>query len=485
MQLQKQVAEVIKKYALFSTKDRILLGISGGADSVSLLSLIFNINRADNIYSELSIAHLNHLLRGAESEQDEQFVKNLAKRFNLSIVVERKDIKEIAQKRKLSLEETARDERYKFLETAAKKVDANVIVVGHTADDNAETILHRIIRGAGILGLNGMRPKRQLNSLSMMTLVRPLLFSWREDIITYLKEMSLSYRCDSTNLEQDKFRNRVRMEIIPLLEKGYNAGVKESLIRLGEVATQNYDFLKSQAEGLFEKIFLNGEGVGTSFKEVILDIPSLKKAPTVLQQIIIREAIVRLGIPLKAFGYKQYKDILGLIGSEKTSINKSVKDYLNVSIEDNKLHLFCGGYHAQEKRILEEEVKLQVPGETKLEGLRYKIKMEAREIKTGFLEKFKQNKTKYDEAVDFDELSMPLTVRMRREGDRFWPLGSLGIKKLKDFFINNKIPRMERNTIPIVAMNDQPIWVVGYRLDNRIKITERTKKMLIMKFERC
>ncbi len=207
--------------------------------------------------------------------------------------------------------------------------------------------------------------------------------------------------------------------------------------------------------------------------------------PTVLQQMIIREAIVRLGIPLKAFGYKQYKEILDLIGSEKTSINKSVKDYLNVSIEDNKLHLFCGGYHAQEKRILEEEVKLQVPGETILEGLRYKIKMEAREIKNGFLEKFKQNKTKYDEAVDFDELSMPLTVRMRREGDRFWPLGARGIKKLKDFFINNKIPRMERNTIPIVAMNDQPIWVVGYRLDNRIKITERTKKMLIMKFERC
>jgi len=484
MQLQKQVAEAIKKYALFSTNDRILLGISGGPDSVSLLSLISNINRAGNIYSELSIAHLNHLLRGAESEQDEQFVKNIAKRFNLSIVVERKDIKKIAQKRKLSLEETARGERYKFLETAAKKVGANIIVVGHTADDNAETILHRIIRGTGILGLNGMRPKRRLNSLSMMTLVRPLLFSWREDIIAYLKETNLSYRCDSTNLEKDKFRNRIRMELIPILEKGYNTGVKESLIRLGEVATQNYDFLKSQAEGLFEKIFLNGERVGKSFKEVILDIPSLKKVPTVLQQMIIREAMVRLDIPLKEFGYKQYEDILDLIGSEKTSINKSVKDYLHVSIEDNKLHLFCGGYHAQEKRILE-EVKLQVPGETKLEGLGYKIKMEAREIKNGFLEKFKQNKTKYDEAVDFDALSMPLTVRMRREGDRFWPLGSLGIKKLKIFFINNKIPRMERNTIPIVAMNDQPIWVVGYRLDNRIKITERTKKMLIMKFERC
>ncbi len=483
MQLQKRVIEVIKKYDLFSKNDRILLGISGGPDSVSLLSLIFNINRTGNIYSELSIAHLNHLIRGKESEQDEQFVRGLAKRFNLSIVVERKDIKEIAQKRKLSLEETARDERYKFLETAAKKVGASVIAVGHTADDNAETILHRIIRGAGILGLSGMRPKRRLNPLSIVTLVRPLLFSWRDDIIAYLKEMNLSYRCDSTNLEKDKFRNRIRMELIPLLEKDYNAKVKKSLIKLGEVATQNYDFLKSQGEGLFEKIFLNGEGTDKVFEDVTLDIPSLKKVPTVLQQIIIREAMVRLGIPLKKFGYRQYEDILDLIKCKKTLINNGVKNYLNVSIEDDKLHLSRGRYHAQEEHVLE-EVELLVPGETKLEELRYKIKMEASEIKNGFLEKFKQNKTNYDEAVDFDKLSMPLTVRTRREGDRFWPLGSRGIKKLKDFFINNKIPRMERNIIPIVAMNDQPIWVVGHRLDNRVKITERTKKMLIMKFER-
>jgi tRNA(Ile)-lysidine synthase len=480
-QLQKQVAEVIKKYDFFNTNDRILLGISGGPDSVSLLSLIFNINRTSNSNFELSIAHLNHLIRGNESEQDEQFVRSLAKRFDLPIVVERKNIKKIAQKRKLSLEEAARNERYKFLEGAAKKVGANVIAVGHTADDNAETILHRIIRGAGILGINGMRPKRRLNPLSIVSLVRPLLFSWREDIIVYLKEMNLTYRSDSTNLEKDKFRNRIRMELIPLLEKDYNTGVKESLIRLGEVATQNYDFLKSQGESLFKKLLLNGEGTRKTIKEVTLDIPRLKKAPTILQQIIIREAMVRLGISLRKFGYKRYKDILDMIQSEKT--NKSVKDYLNVSINDDKLRLFSEGHHAQEKPVLK-EVELQVPGETTLGGAGYKIKLEIHAIKNGFLEKFKQNKTKHDEAVDFDEIRMPLTVRTRRNGDRFWPLGSPGIKKLKDFFINNKISRMERNTIPIVTMDDQPIWVVGYRLDNRIKITERTKKMLIMKFER-
>lgn len=481
--LQNQVAAVIKKYDLFSKNDNLLLGVSGGADSVSLLSLIFNINRTNNICSEISIAHLNHLLRGKESEEDEQFVRGLAKRFNLPIVVERKDIKEIARMRKLSLEEAARDERYKFLEAVSKKIGASVVVTGHTADDNAETILHRIIRGAGILGLSGMRPKRRLNTLSMVNLVRPLLFSWRRDIIVYLKKMNLSYRYDSSNLKKDKFRNRVRMELIPLLEKGYNAAVKESLIKLGEVAMQNYDFLKSQGESLFEKVFLNGKEPDRAFKEVTLYIPNLKKVPTVLQQIIIREAIVRLGIPLKKFGYRQYNDILELIKCEKAAINKSVKGYLNVSIDDDKLHLFRRRYHTQKQPVLK-DIKLLVPGETNLEGIRYKIKLEVREAREGFLEKFKQNKTRYDEAVDLEELSMPLAVRTRKDGDRFWPLGSRGITKLKDFFINNKIPRSARNTIPIVTMNNQPIWVVGYRLDNRIRITERTKKMLIMKAER-
>ena len=130
------------------------------------------------------------------------------------------------------------------------------------------------------------------------------------------------------------------------------------------------------------------------------------------------------------------------------------------------------------------ETVIKIPGETKLVEMKYMVKMEIREIKNGFLEEFKRSKTKYDEAVDFNKISMPLMIRTRRQGDKFWPLGSQGIKKVKEFFINSKIPVLERDTIPIITMNDRPIWIVGFRIDDRIRVTEGTRKLLIMKFER-
>jgi tRNA(Ile)-lysidine synthase len=480
LQLQRQVAAVIREYNLFSANDRVLLGVSGGPDSVALLGLIIDANRVNPACSDIFVAHLNHLIRGKESENDAQFVSDLAKKFKLSVIAEKKDIKEIARERKMSLEEAAREERYKFFESAAKRVGANVIAVGHNADDNAETILHRIIRGTGIVGVSGMKPKRKLTPFSTIDLVRPLLFTWRKDIIAYLKERNLSYRVDSTNLETDQFRNRIRTELIPLLEKNYNAGVKTSLIKLGETAAQNCDFLEAQAKDLFGEVLLNMEGkTDETLSEIALDIRKLKKAPQILQQIIIKEAVVRLNIPLKKLSYKNYKNILRILNYQKTPVNNVVKGYLNIKIEDGKLHLSKKKYYAEEHPTLKEAV-IKIPGETKLVDMNCRIKTEIREIESGFLEEFKRNKTKYDEAVDFDKISIPLTVRTRRQGDKFWPLGSSGIKKVKDFFIDNKIPVMERDTVPIVTMNGRPVWIVGFRIDDRIRVTEGTKKLLIM-----
>jgi len=191
--LRKQVADVIREYNLFNANDKVLLGVSGGPDSVALLSLIYNTNRINPPYSEIFIAHLNHAIRGRESDEDEQFVTALAEKYETSLITEKRDIRKIARERKMSLEETARDERYKFFESAAEKAGANVIAVGHNADDNAETILHRIIRGTGITGVSGIRPKRKLTPISTISLVRPLLFTWRKEIIAYLEEENLSY----------------------------------------------------------------------------------------------------------------------------------------------------------------------------------------------------------------------------------------------------------------------------------------------------
>jgi len=489
LQLRKQVAGVIREYNLFSANDRILLGVSGGPDSVALLSLIHNTNRINPPYSEIFVAHLNHSIRGRESDEDEQFVIALAEKYGLSLITEKRGIIEIARECKISLEEAARDERYKFFERAAEKLGVNVIAVGHNADDNAETILHRIIRGTGITGVSGIRPKRKLTPISTISLVRPLLFTWRKEIIAYLKEENFSYRVDSTNIEKDKLRNRIRVELIPHLEENYNAKIKKTLVTLGETAVQNCDYLEAKAKVLFEDVLINREAkTETSASEdkhaanIVLDIHKLKESPQILQQMIIKKAIVRLDIPLKKLSYKNYKNILNILNSRKTSVNNVVKKYLNVTIEGNELHLSKNRY-CEEKTPVLSETEIKVPGDTDLVDMNCRVKTEIREIEDGFLEEFKRNKTNYEEVVDFDKINIPLTVRTRRLGDRFWPLGSRGFKKIKDFFIDNKVSVMERDTVPIVTMNGEPIWIVGFRIDDRLRVSEETTNILVMKFE--
>ena len=479
LQLRKQVAGVIREHNLFRANDRILIGVSGGPDSVALLSLIYNTSRTNPPYSEIFIAHLNHSIRGRESDEDEQFVTTLAEKYGVPLITEKRDIVEIARERKISLEEAARDERYKFFENAAEKAGANVIAVGHNADDNAETVLHRIIRGTGITGVSGIRPKRKLTPVSTVTLVRPLLFTWRKDIIAYLKEEDLSYRIDSTNIEKDKLRNRIRLELIPHLEENYNAKIKKSLATLGETALQNSDYLEEKTKALFEDVLVNRE---TPIETITLDINKLKGSPQILQQMIIKEAIIRLDIPLKKLSNRNYKDILNTINSRKTSAVNVVKEYLNIRREGNELYLSKNRYCVEESPVIS-ETEIKVPGETELVDMNCRVKTEIREIENGFLKEFKQNKTAYEEAVDFDKISMPLTVRTRKQGDRFQPLGSRGLKKIKDFFIDNKVPVMERDTVPIVTMNGEPIWLVGFRIDDRIRVSEETINLLMIRFE--
>ena len=255
LQLKKQVAGVIREHNLFSANDRILIGVSGGPDSVALLSLIHNTSRTNPPYTEIFVAHLNHSIRGRESDEDKQFVTDLSEKYEVQLIAEKRDIIEIAREHKISLEEAARIERYKFFESAAEKVGANVIAVGHNADDNAETILHRIIRGTGITGVSGIRPKRKLTPISTINLIRPLLFTWRKDITAYLEEENLSYRVDSTNIEKDKLRNRIRLELIPHLEENYNAKIKKSLVTLGVTALQNCDYLEAKGTRRYLKTF--------------------------------------------------------------------------------------------------------------------------------------------------------------------------------------------------------------------------------------
>ncbi|MDO8136057.1 MAG: tRNA lysidine(34) synthetase TilS, partial [Candidatus Brocadiales bacterium] len=483
-ELEGRVRDTISRYSMFAKStgesdnlcgglepgQRVILGVSGGPDSVALLSLLHDLNKQAGWDIKLHVAHLNHMLRGEESEEDERFVCALAGSYNLEFTVKRVDVHEVASQEKRSLEEAARKVRYGFFEELAQETSAGVVAVGHTADDNAETILHRLIRGTGLVGLGGIRPLRSLSPGSEAKLVRPLLYVWRKEIMSYLKEKGLGYRIDSSNLLKDKFRNSLRLELIPLLEQKYNPRIREVLARLGDIAGRSYDFLQTRTSRIVEANLKQLEGETHS-----LEADILKEHPPFFQHLVLREACERLGIPLKKMNYGHFDEIVSMVEGRIVPRSLELPGKWVVNLEGDRLYFRKLLSHPSPTSL--EPVELIIPGITRFpKGV--EIRAEVLPMEDGFLEGFRRTKTREEEAFDLDRVGGHLYVRTRRDGDRFWPLGAKGREKLKDFFINQKVPRWKRDSIPIVTTKEHPIWVVGMRIDERVKITPETKRVL-------
>lgn len=278
MDLLAKVNQTIKKYSLIEKGDRVLLGISGGPDSVALLHFLFRLKK--RLKFSLFLGHLNHGLR-KEAGEDAGFVKELAKSFSLPLTVGKRDLSKV---RKPSLEEKARDARYQFFAQVAKKYRVNKIALGHNLDDQAETILLRIIRGSGLLGLGGIKFKRSLKDNSEVQIIRPLLSVSRKEILDYLKERKLSFVTDSSNISPIYLRNRIRWEILPLLAK-YNSQIKESLERLAFACQEDFAFIEKTAFSFLPKILRKRN------KKLIINIKEFLKTPQSLQKEILRVAL--------------------------------------------------------------------------------------------------------------------------------------------------------------------------------------------------
>lgn len=247
-----EIFNTINKYQLIQSHTTIIIGVSGGPDSVALLKILHSINTVKNLNLRIFVAHLNHQLRGESSEKDAQFVQNLSRDLSLPFIVKSINIQEISNQTKSSIEETARKERYAFFMELAQEYNALTVSTGHTADDNAETLLHRIIRGTGLPGLGGIPIKRPLTRDSTIQLVRPLLFTWRSEIIEYLKKERQNYRIDMSNYETIYSRNKIRLGLIPLLENQYNKNIKNSLIQLCQILAANNEYLELEAKKILK-----------------------------------------------------------------------------------------------------------------------------------------------------------------------------------------------------------------------------------------
>ena len=459
------------------SNNSIIVGVSGGPDSVALVRILHSINSAKNLHLRFYVAHLNHQLRGKSSEEDAQFAENLSKELSLPFILKNVNIQEIADQTKRSIEETARIERYAFFKESSQKYNASAVAIGHTADDNAETVLHRIIRGTGISGLEGIPVKRPLTTDSSIQIVRPLLFTWRREIIDYLGKEQQNYRTDISNYETTYLRNKIRLELIPLLEKQFNPNIKNTLVQLCQIFSANNEYLSVEA-----KKILKDSTIESAEGSYTLDTHSLTKQPRILQQLVFQEILNSMEIPLKEITYEHYTKILNEIAKKGRGRHFQLPGKLYLWHEHGMLY-FKKDLLPQPCIPLSSEIPIQIPGTTPIYPLG-KLVSEILDIKDLSLDVYKKTKASGEEVFDLQSITMPIAVRRRKEGDTISPLGIRGVKKIKDLLMDKKIPLKERDSVPIVVMNNQPIWVVGICIDNRVKVTPNTGKILKLTFQR-
>ena len=441
MELYTQFSEYIKQKQLFTAKDKLLLAVSGGIDSVVLCELCrqagFN----------FSIAHCNFQLRGEESLRDENFVKDLAGKMGVECFVAVFDTKAIAQKEKKGIEETARELRYQWFQQIAKEKDFHFILTAHHADDNAETMAMHFFRGTGLRGLRGIQSRNG-------NIVRPLLFAGRKDLKEYARTHSLKFVTDNTNNDIRFTRNFFRHRVLPLVAEVYPA-VTSNLAQNAERLTEAA-MLYEQAIALHKKNLLEFRG-----KEIHIPVLKLKKAKPL--RTIIYEIISEFD-----FTAKQAEEVLELLNSEtgkyvSSSTHRIIKNrnWLIISPEQNQdASVF----------LIEENKQTQ-------EFKSGKLKME-------MVEKIPEQfpSSPFTVFADAKEVQFPLLLRRWKEGDYFYPLGMKKKKKLSRFLIDLKLSKPEKENTWVLISNQRIVWVLGRRIDDRFKISANTQSVLQLEY---
>lgn len=471
------VWSTIKRYQLFRPKEKIVLGVSGGPDSVALLLLLNQINQRYRPSWRLIVAHLNHQLRGGAALRDERFVKALAKRLRLGCHIEKSPIRQLVEKGN-SLEAVAREARYAFLARVARAVGARTIAVGHTLDDQVETVLMRLIRGCGLRGLSGILPKRRIFHGSALNLVRPLINLKHNELIDYLKTQQQRYRIDATNLSlRTGLRNRIRLAMFPYLE-GYNPRIKENLFQVAQIAQTTQRYLETEAKKW------------CPVKGNLISLKYFSKIPQALKVPVLELIIKRVKGNLKritSYHYQTVCDLADEVAAKKSIAHNEKRldlpDNLRVKIGDGLIRFSRATSDIRRDlpsslRIPEE---ITVPGKTR--SLKYRIEIETKILtyKKGYLSHFKATKSNYEEVFNRAKIRLPLILRCRQPGDKFQPLGTRGGQSIKKFFIDHKVPKEKRDELPLIVSDNKIIWVVGYRIEEKVKVNRQTSQILKIK----
>lgn len=450
----------------------ILVGVSGGPDSVSLLFLLREIG------FPVIAAHFDHQLR-AESAKDAQFVKDLASSLKIYSVVESADVAEIARKSKLSLEEAARMARYRFLFRLAAEMNVQAVAVGHTADDQVETMLMHLLRGAGISGLKAMSVCSLHTEWSQtIPLIRPLLHTWREETVSYCENLGIVPVIDASNQDQEFFRNRLRHELIPFLES-YNPRIKETLLRTTQTLASDYEVVQCAVQKAWSECRVPEED-----DQVAFSLALIRGYERGIQRALIRQAIACLRPGLRDIDFASIERALAFIHAPSQSRRMDLTGGLDLYTDGKRVWVLEKGIYPIDPEWPQLSTKIVVPIDhpgTVLIGSGWVLETRVepvRDIDPGVLAGQIEHDP-FQACLDFDRLSFPLEVGTRRRGDRFSPLGMKGHSvKVSDFFVNVQLPRPARDGWPLVRANGRIAWIPGFRPSETYRVDEMTTTIL-------
>jgi len=448
--------------------DRVVVAVSGGVDSTVLLYILMGVK--GEYHLDLIVAHLNHSMRGEASRRDARFVEALAKRLGLPFEGRTVDLPSILKAEKTSPQLAARRARYTFFEETLKRYGANRIATGHTRDDQVETVLMRFLKGTGLRGLRGIPPIRGVY-------IRPLLEISRTEVERYATEQKISYMVDSSNEDTRYLRNRIRRELIPLMEKNYNPRIKDDLARFAFLMARDEGYMEGEVDKVYSKTTLRQDEDGITF-----NLKEIQKLPEALVARVFIKGVEEVsGSPLYSY---HIEDILDLISKGGASGSIDLPYGLTLYKEYDLITL------TREAPIATPsfEKGLNVPGTTTIEeiGKTFKATILCNQTPGDLMIPSNSNPESSSGQTpnsnvayfDYNKLNTPLIVRNFIAGDRFRPLGMDGTKKIKELFIERKVARSKRGEIPIVLSGREIIWVVGLREADWAKLQNDTRKVL-------
>jgi tRNA(Ile)-lysidine synthase len=456
MQFIEKVAATIERHKLLKARDSILVALSGGPDSVALLDALVKIRSGYNL--RLFAVYINHQIRLRAAKREMAFCRKLCRRLGVKLVFVEENIPELSRSKRAGIEETARDFRYEQFEKLSEKLNCNRIALGHHVDDRVETLLFRLFRGTGLTGLKSIPVKRR-------KYIRPLFDITKLEIMQYLRKNRLKFCVDRSNLESEYKRNFIRNKLLPLIRQNINKNADKAILNLIDTISEEDDFLEKNVDRLFDRSVST-----TRMGKLVLALKHFDDYDLWIQRRLIRHCIV------KASGLKQFPDketvqrVLELAKGKAKAVTISGevqcirrKDEIYFTKSKNS------GFASQ----LAEDGVTEIG---KLGSLSLRISSGSLKNKVTTI----RNSNKV--IVDFDKLSWPLLARNINRGDRFRPLGLGGTKKVGDYLTDRKINVLTRDEIPIVADKKGIIWLVGFEIDERVKIDRSTKKALEIEF---